>query len=268
MFWQAKNGSVPIGNTTMDYVTFGKGNRVLVMLPGLGDGLVTVKGMAAILAVSYRTYARNHKVYIFSRKNQLRAGYSTRDMAKDQGEAMRMLGIAKAAVLGISQGGMIAQYLAIDYPDFIEKLVLAVTLSKQNENIQDVVGHWVKLAEQKNSKALLIDAAEKSYSENRLKKYRLAYPLLGKIAQPKDFSRFLIQAASSLQHDAYLELGSIRCPTLVIGGGKDKIAGRDASVELAGRIRNSELFLYEELGHAAYEEAKDFNRRVQSFLSK
>ena len=32
----------------MDYVTFGTGTQVLVMIPGLGDGLTTVKGMAAI----------------------------------------------------------------------------------------------------------------------------------------------------------------------------------------------------------------------------
>lgn len=36
----------------------------------------------------------------------------------------------KAEVMGVSQGGMIAQYLAIDYPELVEKLVL-VTSSKQ-----------------------------------------------------------------------------------------------------------------------------------------
>ena len=39
-----KNGTVKIGNTDMYYVSFGKGERKLVVLPGLSDGLATVKG--------------------------------------------------------------------------------------------------------------------------------------------------------------------------------------------------------------------------------
>lgn len=268
MFWRAKGGSVSIDNTDMDYISFGNGDNILIMLPGLGDGLTTVKRMAIAMAMAYRTYAKDYKVYVFSRKNQLHKGYSTRDMAKDQAKAMKLLGINKAKILGISQGGMIAQYLAIDYPDLVEKLILAVTLSKQNKNIQEVVRNWITLAEQENYKQLMIDTAEKSYSKNYLKKYRLLYPLLTKVGKPKDFSRFLIQAASCIQHDAYMELDNIVCPTLVIGGANDKIVGVTSSSELADKIKYSELFIYKDFGHAAYEEAKDFNNRVLYYLSK
>lgn len=268
MFWNAKNRSINIGDTSMDYITFGKGSTNLVMIPGLGDGLTTVKGMAIPLAITYRMYAHNYKVYVFSRKNHLEEGHSIRDMAKDQAEAMRILGISKAMVLGVSQGGMIAQYLAIDYPDLVEKLVLAVTLSKQNKMIREVIENWIKFAKQDDYQGLWIDTAEKSYSENYLKKYRFLYSILGKVSKPKDFNRFLIQANACIGHDAYAELEQIKCPTLVIGGDDDKIVGGNASAELADRIKNSELFLYKGLGHAAYEEAKDFHSRVQSFLSK
>lgn len=60
---------------------------------------------------------------------------------------MKALGIAKACVMGVSQGGMIAQYLAIDYPDLVDKLVLAVTLSRQNQAVQNAVDSWMKIAE-------------------------------------------------------------------------------------------------------------------------
>ncbi|MCC0636617.1 MULTISPECIES: alpha/beta fold hydrolase [unclassified Clostridioides] len=268
MFWKAKGGCVSIDDTDMDYISFGNGSDILIMLPGLGDGLTTVKRMAIAMAIAYRMYAKDYKVYVFSRKNHLKEGYSTRDMAKDQAKAMKILGITKAKVLGISQGGMIAQYLAIDYPDLIEKLVLAVTLSKQNKNIQEVVGNWITLAEQEKYKYLMIDISENSYSENYLKKYRFLYPLLGKIGKPKDFRRFLIQASSCIQHDAYMELNNIICPTLIIGGDNDKIVGVTSSVELTDKIKDSELFIYKGLGHAAYEEAKDFNNRVLNYLSK
>ena len=39
MLWNAKNGVLRVGDTTMDYIRFGNGDRVLIILPGLGDGL-------------------------------------------------------------------------------------------------------------------------------------------------------------------------------------------------------------------------------------
>ncbi len=266
MLFHAKNGCIRIGNTDMDYISFGKCDRVLVMLPGLGDGLTTVKGMALILALTYRAFARYYSVYIFSRKNTLPEPYTTRDMAKDQAQAMELLGIADADVIGISQGGMIAQYLAIDYPQLVRKLVLAVTAAKPDERMQHIVNDWISMAGRGDYKSLMIDTAEKSYSEQYLKKYRFLYPLLGHIGKPKDFKRFLIQADSCLHHDAYSELGKISCPAFIIGGGCDRIVGTASAPELAGRIENSELFVYRGLGHAAYEEAKDFQERVLRFL--
>lgn len=71
MFFRARNGSVCIDDTDMDYVSFGKGNNALIMLPGLADGLATVKGMALTLALTYRAYARDYSVFVFSRKNDI-----------------------------------------------------------------------------------------------------------------------------------------------------------------------------------------------------
>lgn len=268
MFWNAKNGCIRIDDTDMDYVTFGNGDNILIMIPGLGDGISSVKGMSIPMAMSFRMYAKDYKIYIFSRKNKLEENASTRTMAEDIAKALKVLGIHKAYVLGISQGGMIAQYLAIDYPNLVEKLILAVTSATPNELIQEVLGQWILMAEQNDYKSLIIDTAEKSYSEKRLKKYRLLYPVLGRIGKPKDFSRFLIQAKSCIRHNALSELHKILCPTLVIGGDCDKIVGVDASGELADNIRMSELFICKGLGHAAYEEAKDFHARVLYFLSK
>lgn len=163
---------------------------------------------------------------------------------------------------------MIAQYLAIDHPELVDRLVLAVTLSRPNETVRHVIDSWIRFARQGDYRALMIDTAEKSYSENYLRRYRRLYPLLANIGKPKDFSRFIVQAASCAQHDAYDSLHDITCPTLVIGGGKDQIVTGASSVETAEQIAGSELYLYRDLGHAAYEEANDFNSRVIAFFSK
>lgn len=71
MFWNAAQGHILLDGAVMDYVTFGRGHEVLLLLPGLGDGLATVRGMALPLAAAYRIYAPYYKVYLFSRKEPL-----------------------------------------------------------------------------------------------------------------------------------------------------------------------------------------------------
>ena len=63
-------------------------------------------------------------------------------------------------------------------------------------------------------------------------------------------------------------LGKITCPTLIIGGEEDKVVGFKASIELKKHITGSMLHSYPSLGHAAYEEAKDFNQCVLDFLEE
>ena len=68
--------------------------------------------------------------------------------------------------------------------------------------------------------------------------------------------------------DASAELSKIACPVLIIGGEEDKTVGIQGSYELHEAIAGSELYVYKGLGHAAFEEAKDFNKRVFDFLEK
>jgi pimeloyl-ACP methyl ester carboxylesterase len=90
------------------------------------------------------------------------------------------------------------------------------------------------------------------------------YSIITRFGKPKDFGRFLIQAGACLTHNTC----HIECPTLVIGGRKDQIVGTEAAKEMADRIHGSGLLIYDEFGHVAYEEGKDFNRQVADFMLK
>lgn len=268
MLWNAKNESIKIDNTEMHYVSFGHGSKNLIVLPGLSDGLLTVKGKALLLAGSYTKYFNDYTVYMFSRKNDMPEGYSIRDMAADQAKALQGLGIKKTSVMGVSQGGMIAQFLAIDYPELVEKLIITVSAPRVNEMIHGNVSSWIEMAKKDDHKSLMIDVAEKGYSEKYLKIYRKVYPVLGHVGKPRNYNRFFANANAILDFDAYDELDKIVCPTYIIAGEGDKTVGIDASYEMHEKIKDSELYVYEELGHAAYEEAKDFYSRVYEFLKK
>lgn len=266
MLWNVHNGRLTIGNTDMDYVRFGSGKRVLIMLPGLGDGLTTVKGTAIPMAVMYRLFAKDYTVYMFSRKNHLPDGYTTRDMARDQADAMKLLGIEKADVVGVSMGGMIAQHLAADYPERVGKLVMVVTAARPNEILAESVTEWVEQAKKGDHTGLMDSNVRKIYSDNYYRKNKWLVPIMGKLTKPKSYDRFLVQARACLEHNAYDALKFIKSPTLVIGGEQDKTLGPESSREIAGQIPESKLMMYEKWGHGVYEEEKDFNRTVLNFL--
>ena len=259
----AKNGRLTLPTGEMDYIRFGSGSKTLVMIPGVGDGLKTVKGMALPFALMYRTLAMDFTVYVFSRRTMLASGMTTRDMAEDLNSAMEQLHLSGVALVGVSQGGMISQWLTINHPDKVGRLVLTVTLSRPNDTVRDVIGRWLKMAEQGDYKGIMLDTAERSYSDKRLKKARLTYKILGSFGKPKSFDRFIIQAQSCMMHDTYDLLDRIACPTLIIGGAEDQTVTGNASAEIAERIPGAQLYMY-----GLYEEAPDFLLRVKDFCIK
>lgn len=266
MLYNAKNGTVRIGDTTMDYIRFGTGSRNLIILPGLGDGLRTVKGTALPMAWMYRCFAKDYTVYAFSRKNALPQGHTTRHMAKDQAAAMEMLGIEKAAVFGVSMGGMIAQHLAIDYPEKVDRLILTVTSAQPNAILRESVGEWVSLAKRGNHAGFMDSNLRRIYSEGYYRRNKWLTPVVGWLTKPKSYERFYTQADACRTHDAFEDLHKIKARTFVIGGEKDRTLGSDASREIAGKIHDARLYMYPQWGHGLYEEAKDFNGKVLEFL--
>jgi len=268
MLYNAKNCTVKIGETTMDYIRFGTGTKKLVILPGLGDGLKTVKGTALPMAFLYRSFAKHYTVYAFSRKNALHDGDTTRDMARDQAKAMEQLGIGCADILGVSMGGMIAQQLAIDYPEKVGKLILTVTSARSNPILKESIGEWIACAEGGDHAALMDSNLRRIYSETYYRKNKWMVPFVGRLTKPKSYDRFFIQAKACLNHDAYSDLHRIKAPTFVIGGEKDIALGGDASREIAAKIPGAKLHMYGQWGHGLYEEAKDFNQMVLDYLTK
>lgn len=263
MMYNARERKITIQNMQFDYITFGNGTKPLIMIQGLNTR--GIKGAAYSLAYLYRIFANDYNVYLFDRRPVVQEGITVKDMASDIAMAMDALGIADADVIGVSQGGMIAQHLAIDRPDLVKKLVLAVTLSRNNETVKTIIHTWTDMARRGAMKELVAHMAEIMYSDAYVKRYRPFLPLLTILQKPKDVRRFIILANSCLTCSTYEFLDQIQCPVLVIGGRKDRVVTGAASEEIAEKL-GCQIHMYDHLGHAAYEEAKDFNRIVYDFL--
>ena len=266
MFFQAKNGLLPLGSSQMEYIRFGSGDQVLLMLPGLGDGLRTMKGTAVPMALMYRIFAKKFTVYAFSRPAHIPEGATTRDMARDVALAMDALGIARAHILGVSMGGMIAQHLAADHPEKVSKLVLAVTCPEPNPIMTGALEDWLEDVRRDDHTALMDSNLRLIYSPEYYRKNKALIPLLGKLTKPASYDRFIRQAQACLTHSALDRLETIQAPTLVIGGEQDNVLGAEPSRILARQIPGAKLKMYSRWGHGLYEEAGDFNSTVLSFL--
>ena len=260
--------SIITNDLDVDYLSFGNKDKCLIIIPGLGDGFTTVKKMCFLYYLKYRKIISKYKVLIISRRNNISECFSTEDMADDIVKMMDILNIKSANILGISQGGMIAQQLAIKYPNRIEKLILTVTTARSNIIINDKVSKWIEYAKNKDYKSIYIDSCKNSYSSKFLNEYFKNYKIIVNLSNPKNYDRFIIQAKSCLEHNTYDELDKIKAKTLVIGASLDKIVGVDASLELANKIENCKLYIYSDYGHAVYIEAKDFCDRILSFLER
>ena len=267
MLFHAKNGTLSLEKGTMDYIRFGNSGRVLVMLPGLGDSLRSVRGAAVPMAIMYREFAREFTVYSFSRIDPMPSGYTIRDMSHDLAQAMELQDIRRADVFGVSMGGMIAQWLAIDHPEKVDRLILAVTCPEPNPVLLESLAEWVALAKSGDHGAFLKSNLRRIYSEGYCRKNLWMVPILGLLTKPKSYERFFIQANACREHDALARLPGIRARTLVIGGEQDKALGGAASRTIAAAIDGAELKMYQQWGHGLYEEAKDFNGVLLEFLA-
>ena len=152
-------------------------------------------------------------------------------MADDLYHSLEVLHIANASIIGISQGGMIAQLFAIKYPQKVKKLVLALTLSRNNAISRETIRGWIEMAKNGEMAKLNKDSMCKTFSSPILKKlYVINKPFLKTVSVEKQ-ERFVRLAKSILAFDCHKSLDKITCPTLVLGAKNDLVLGVDGARE-------------------------------------
>ena len=249
---------------SMDYIKFGKGDRYFVVLPGIS--VHSVMGLEAGLAEAFKEFAEKYTVYVFDRVRVMPDDYSVRQMAADTAEAMKALGIKDANIFGASQGGMIAQYIAIDHPELVRKMVLGSTLASGNSGFEHVVDEWIRLAEEKDEEGLLGSFADNVCSEDTLAKYRDVMISANLGITDEEYRRFIIQSKAAKDFDSLAELEKIKCKVLVMGSKGDKVVGVKGSEDIANAL-GCEIYLYDEsFGHSVYDEAPDYRHRCLEFF--
>ena len=259
--------TVVTGGFQMDYFRFGTGERRLVILPGLS--IQSVCGFADAVAAAYASMAEDFTVYVFDRRRELPAVYTVADMAEDTAAAMEALGLRGVSLFGASQGGMIAQLIAIRHPALVGRLVLGSSSSHVTEEQFAVIGRWIALARQGDRAGLYLDFGEKIYPPALFAQLKDSLLAAAETVTGRDLARFVILAEGIRGFNITGQLDKIQCPVLAIGVYEDAVLDADATMEIAEKLDERidfRLYMYTGFGHAAFDTAPDYRERMRRFL--
>lgn len=251
--------SVKTERFEMEYFSFGHGKEPFVIIPGVS--MKSLMPVAPAISMAFAGFREDYTVYLFDRKKEIQSEYCVWDMAEDTSEAMRVLGIQNADIYGASQGGMIAQCIAISHPEQVHALYLASTMARGNRCSDSVMNEWLNLSLHDNPQDLNHSLFTHIYSTAYYQKNRSAFEMLEKQASPEEIIRFRFLVKACREFDVFDRLDEIRCPAVVVGSWQDRVLSGHASVELAEKLRCT-LHMYSGYSHAVYDEAPDFIGRM------
>jgi pimeloyl-ACP methyl ester carboxylesterase len=199
--------------------------------------------------------------------------YDSATMADDMAGLLTQLGIEQVQVVGCSMGSIIAQQLALRHPGRVRGLVLLSPWARLDAYSKAVFEHLItakaRLQPEEFTRfiQLLIFAKDTWDSPFWAEEMEAACKTAALESEPQPPQAMAAQAAACLTHNLLAELGSIRCPTLVMGGASDIFTPPWMGRELADAIPGATLHLYPGAGHAFHwERIDDFNTRVCNWL--
>ncbi|HEX9776444.1 MAG TPA: alpha/beta fold hydrolase [Actinomycetota bacterium] len=191
-------------------------------------------------------------------------------MAADARAVLDAEGIGRAHVMGISMGGAIAQHLALDSPDRVDRLILAATWCRANPYLPRMASVGRTLLRDSGQAWVVRASMLWLFTPRFLLEFGEALDQIERIAadmgmQPAVFDQ---QVEAILRHDTAGRLASLTVPTLVLTGERDIFVPTELSVETAEAIPGAELVVLPG-GHAFnVEHFAEFNEAVLRFLSR
>ena len=188
---------------------------------------------------------------------KLRPPYTLADMADDAAGVLDSLSIARAHLVGISMGGMIAQIMAATRPDRVRSLTSLASTS----GAPGLPGPDVELARhmfsrpRKATREYLIDHTVKTwrmigspaFPVSDEERHRKASEALDRSFYPEGYRRHLAAILGSAGRTGLLS--RIEAPTLVIHGDSDRLIPPECGRDTARRIPGSQLEIIAGLGH-------------------
>lgn len=259
--------SVKMEDCSMDYFRSGRGEKSLVILPGIS--VQSVMNSADAVVDAFQLMQEDFTIYVFDRRKELPQEYSIYDMARDTAAAIRLLGLSDIYLFGASQGGMIAMTIAIENTDLVKKLALASTSSHVKSEQYKALNEWIELAKKGDRTGLYLRFGEMIYPPAVFEQYRDYFIDASESVTDEELQRFVILASGTKDFNVTERLQKIQCPVLTTGSFEDEVLDCDATMEIAEKLdykKDFRLYMYTGFGHASFDTAPDFRSRMYEFF--
>ncbi|MDA0166488.1 alpha/beta hydrolase [Solirubrobacter ginsenosidimutans] len=242
----------------------------LLFLAGLSpEAGVDAAGTERMNASLLRPFAHRRRVMFVNRRSGLPRGMSMAELANEHAEAIRSSLGSPVDVAGISTGGSIAQQLAADHPDCVNRLVLLSTacrLGTHGRMLQRRAAARVRHGAPR--KALAVMAA----GIVPPRRGQLPAAVLAWLAGPRLLAGGddLADMATTIEAEDAFDLARcqspIRASTLILAGGADRFYSPELFAETARLIPDSRLRVFEGRGHITVTTHPEWAGEIERFL--
>ncbi len=260
--------TVKVGDINIYYESHGDGEPIL-LIQGYGAYSGHWAPLIPSLSQEYRVISFDNRGT--GRSDKPNIPYTMKMMAEDAKGLLDAIGIDSAHVLGESMGGMIAQELALNYPDKVKSLILGCTFCGGTMAVPPTPEAMAFLTSREMAKLSVEERARVTvpwlWNQEFIDKNPEAVEMYVAITAkyPTPIHGFACQAQAIAAHDTYDRLPRITAPTLVIVGDADRIIPAGNSVIIASSIPNAELVVLKNAGHDFFIDA-EATRIILDFL--
>jgi pimeloyl-ACP methyl ester carboxylesterase len=251
------------------YERRGQGPRLL-FLNGSGATLETSAALIWWFADRFDVVAHDQRG--LGRTSIPPGPYSMADYAADAAALLDHLGWANCLVIGVSFGGMVAQELAVTWPQRVERLALVCTSPGGVGGASYPLHELADLPADERA-AIGLRILDTRFTPEWLAAHsgdRLLVEMMAarnNVAKADEQRRGEAeQLGARRHHDVCNRLPAIACPTLVACGRYDGIAPPANGEWIASHIRGAELRMYEG-GHAFFIQDPSALPEIAAFLA-
>ncbi len=232
-----------------------QGGEPLVLIAGLGYDQWMWHKMIPGLAQHFQVIAFDNRGA--GQTDKPDGPYTAQMLADDVAGLLDALGLRRAAVMGHSMGGFIAQAFALARPELVSKLILSATNFGGPRAIPVTQEALAVLTDMKSDpierlrRGILISCAPgfgEAHPEivQEWVEYRVKHPIL-----PAPYQAQMAIGLALMKEEACFEhrLKQVQCPTLILFGEHDKVVPPGNAELLAGQIPNNTIRILRNAGH-------------------
>jgi pimeloyl-ACP methyl ester carboxylesterase len=257
------------GDISLHFESTGAGAPVLLVM-GLGmDATGWWRTVPVLAEAGLQVLALDNRGV--GRSDRPPGPYTLAGMASDAIAVLDSAGIERASIYGISLGGMIAQEIALGYPDRVERLVLGATTpgGPKSASAPDATMAFFHRRGEMPAEEAVWASVPYNYSARTRAEHgeRIAQDIGQRLRFPVEPEPYVAQLQAGLAHDAHDRLDQIGAPTLVVHGLEDIMVPTPNGRLLADAIPGARLAEFPETAHLYPTDEPAVDREVAAFLT-